>query len=274
MKSKLKSLLASLVALCMVFMFVSPNMTYADGETDQTSAVVEDTAVEVTDEIEDEDVPTGPVEGTEEDAEDKEGDEEDIEEDEEDTEEDAEDTPEKKLFTDVPENHWAFNVIHELRDKNIVKGMSDTQFAPANQMTRAEFVTLLVNTLELTAEGPSIFEDVSADAWYGKTVQAAFEAGIVKGMSETKFAPNKNITREEMATMILQAYEVKKGEKVEEASEAVFADGEQISTWAKNNVNKVVAVGLMRGRGQDQFAPKGITNRAEGAQVIFNLLNQ
>ncbi|MEW9124410.1 MAG: S-layer homology domain-containing protein, partial [Thermotaleaceae bacterium] len=198
------------------------------------------------------------------------------EEDEEVNEEDEEvnEEDDKKLFSDVQENHWAFNVIHELRDKNIVKGISETEFAPAKLMTRAEFVTLLVNSLELEAVEKSKFTDVAENAWYANTVQAAYEAGIVKGMSETTFAPNKSITREEIATMILKAYELKQGQAVEESSEAAFIDEAQISGWAKENINKVVASGLMMGRAVDQFAPQGITTRAEGAQVIYNLLNK
>ncbi len=263
-------------------MFISPNMVYAEaGENTVTIETGLDETVnkETPELVDDQDVPAGEaVEGEDqedEEAEDQEGEEAEDQEDEEAEDQEGEgETSERKLFTDVPENHWAFNVIHELSDKDIVKGMSETTFAPAKQMTRAEFVTLLVNTLELEATETSKFVDVAVDAWYANTVQAAYEAGIVKGMSETHFGPNKNITREEMATMILQAYELKKGEGVADAEEATFADGGQISAWAKENVNKVVTVGLMKGRAEDQFAPKGITNRAEGAQVIFNLLNK
>ncbi|WP_169833035.1 S-layer homology domain-containing protein [Geosporobacter ferrireducens] len=296
MKKKIRTLLVSLITLSMVFMFITPNMVYAEiaeevtaEETETTDSTNEEEVneeevdeeeideeevdeEEVDEEVDEEEVDEEEVD--EEEVDEEEVDEEEVDEEEVDEEEIDEETPERKLFTDVPENHWAFDVIHELRDKDIVKGMSETEFAPAKQMTRAEFVTLLVNTLGLEATGSSRFVDISENAWYANTVQAAYEAGIVKGMSETHFAPNKNITREEMATMILQAYELKIGEKVEDAEEATFADEEQISAWAKENVNKVVAVGLMKGRAEDQFAPKGITNRAEGAQVIFNLLNK
>lgn len=250
----------------MVFMFITPNMVYAEVAEEVTAEETETTDI-INEEADGEEVDGEEVDGEKVDGEKADGEEAD-------GEEADEETPERKLFTDVPENHWAFNVIHELRDQEIVKGVSETEFAPAKQMTRAEFVTLLVNTLGLEATGNAKFVDISANAWYAGTVQAAYEAGIVKGMSETHFAPNKNITREEMATMILQAYELKIGGKVEATEEATFADGEEISEWARENVNKVVAVGLMKGRAEGQFAPKGITNRAEGAQVIFNLLNK
>ncbi|RKP54001.1 hypothetical protein D7Z26_11465 [Cohnella endophytica] len=177
-----------------------------------------------------------------------------------------------KAFVDVPAKFWAYNAIVELAAKQIVNGTSPSTYEPNRLVTRAEFATLLVNALKLTKEAPIKFVDVPTNAWYAKSVAIAFQAGIVKGKSPTTFDPNGKITREEMVTMLMQAYEVKTGKKLGQYTDSPFKDMNSVSSWAANYVKAAADLKLVNGRAPGQFAPKGVTTRAEAAQVIYNLV--
>ncbi|OBZ13143.1 S-layer homology domain-containing protein [Bacillus sp. FJAT-26390] len=176
-----------------------------------------------------------------------------------------------KSFTDVPSSHWASAVIKELAAKQIVTGTSAAAFEPARSVTRAEFTSLLVRVLKLTDEGASTFTDVNATAWYANDINKAVKAGLIQGRSALTFAPAEQITREELAVLVLRAYELKSG-AAQETSHPAFKDASQISAWAVKDVNKAAALGLLQGRTTGLFVPKGISNRAEAAQVIYHLL--
>lgn len=180
-----------------------------------------------------------------------------------------------KEFMDVNRDYWAAEVIKDLSAQHIIKGVSDHQFAPRQHVTRAEFTALLVRALKLTASAdPSIllFDDVTNEDWFSETVLIAVEAGIVKGISDTQFAPNKVMTREEMAVMLTKALRIKKIHRTTSEFTVDFSDDSQISEWAREYVNQAIAEGLLIGRDQNRFSPKGLTTRAESAQAIYNLL--
>lgn len=176
-----------------------------------------------------------------------------------------------KSYSDVPERHWASAVIQELTAKHIVQGISPENFGPELNVSRAEFTAMLVRHLNLKSSQPIIFNDVAADSWYAQHVAAAYENGIVQGTNAESFEPNKAITREEMAAMIVRVYEKVSGRKTESA-EVRFADGGEVADWAKASVQGAVKAGLMVGRSENSFAPKGVTTRAEASQALYNLL--
>ncbi len=178
----------------------------------------------------------------------------------------------KKTFIDVPVDNWAEKAIASMTAKHVTEGINAQQFAPSKETTRAEFVSMLVRALGLEASGKSAYSDVKADAWYASAIAAASEAGIAAGRSETEFAPNEVITREEMALMLVHAYEVKTGKKL--SGSASFADADKISPWALQAIEAAAANGLLNGRSQQQFVPKQTATRAESAQAVYNLLNK
>ena len=116
------------------------------------------------------------------------------------------------------------------------------------------------------------FTDVAAGSWYEDAIGAAADAGLVNGMTEDKFAPNEKITREQMAVMLVRAYEWKLGTQTS-GSAVQFTDNAQISGWAQEAVQKAVAMGLMVGRGNQQFAPAHTATRAESAEVMYRMMN-
>ncbi|NOU63993.1 hypothetical protein GC096_08140 [Paenibacillus sp. LMG 31461] len=178
-----------------------------------------------------------------------------------------------KNFKDVPNVHWAKNVITELASRHIVTGTSSTDFEPERQITRAEFTALLVRALHLTDNGNSNFSDVSVSDWFYPEVSTAVKSGIVEGKSETTFAPHASITREEMVAMLMRAYE-KQHSNAAMSSVTAFDDEDAISSWATTYVKNARALHFVEGREGNLFIPQGVGTRAEASQVIYNFLGQ
>ncbi|MCL6601504.1 MAG: S-layer homology domain-containing protein [Paenibacillus sp.] len=177
-----------------------------------------------------------------------------------------------KMFSDVSSDNWASDVIKSMAAKHIIEGISNTEFNPQGEVTRAQFAAMITRALSLKAVSLSTFVDVNSKSWYAEAVAAVNEAGIVFGRSEDAFAPNERITREEMAVMIVRAYEYLQGSKTSETAAISFSDYSQIHDWAKNASGIAEQAGLIKGRGNKQFAPQETMTRAESAQVISNLL--
>lgn len=178
-----------------------------------------------------------------------------------------------QIFTDVPASHWASPAIGDLAAKQIVTGKTATTFEPNSNVTRAQFATMLVKALKLTAKSKSSFTDVPENAWYAEAVAAASENGLVKGIAKGKFAPNDIITREQMAVMASNALNLKAGKAITVADGRTFTDDSQISAWAKDGVNIVVDRAVMNGRGEGKFVPKAPSTRAEAAKVVHTLIS-
>jgi hypothetical protein len=159
-----------------------------------------------------------------------------------------------------------------------ISGISEQRFEPQRSITRGEFATLLVKTLGLEMIKESTkFADVAEDAWYKDSVNTAKHYGLINGISDTKFAPNEKITREQAVTMIMKAYELGSGEKlgsIVTTLEIRFKDYDQVSEWAKGLVVLVDATGMMKGRDGSVFAPMDQTTRAEAAAMLKKLFDK
>lgn len=176
----------------------------------------------------------------------------------------------RKGFNDI-ENHWAKNEIELLAGKGIITGMGDGIFKPEDKITRAQFATLIVNLLNInTEEYTGRFLDVKENDWFALFVEAAAKEGIVLG-AEGLFNPNKEITREEMALVIVRAME-HKGIVVKSVSLS-FTDKDNISSWALDSVGKAFEKGIIKGMTETKFEPKLYATRAQAAVMIYRLMN-
>lgn len=177
-----------------------------------------------------------------------------------------------KSFADLA-GHWAEQAVKELTAKHIVNGTSDTKFSPHQPLTRAQFAAMLVRALGLESTQDTTFTDVDGDAWYASAVAAASQNGLVNGRGKETFAPNAAITREELAVMLYRAYQTKgDASSLEEAPD--LKDKQKISSWALQEVNEALALGLMKGHANGMFTPQAKTTRAESAQAMLNLLDR
>ncbi len=179
-------------------------------------------------------------------------------------------------FVDVKDGDWFYGDVQYAHENNLFAGISDTEFGPNNPMTRAMLVTVLYR-----AEGePSLddeilgypFADVNAESWYGDAVYWARLNGIVKGISDEEFAPDQEISREQIAA-ILERYADFKGIATEEIGDLTqFTDAAQISDWAKENVAWAVGAELISGKGDGILDPLGNATRAEVAAILHRFI--
>ncbi|WP_199925750.1 glycosyl hydrolase 53 family protein [Paenibacillus bouchesdurhonensis] len=179
-----------------------------------------------------------------------------------------------KRFTDVPETYWAYNAVSGLASRQIVAGAPNGTYNPGTDVSRAEFAVMLARALKLEPEVMDSFADVSRDAWYYDTLSGAYQAGLVLGRNDRTFDPSAPVTRQEMAVMLMKAYALQGGAAIAQEASHSFKDAMQISDWAATAVNSAHSLGLIHGRGQEEFAPKAHLTRAEAAQVVYQLLSK
>jgi hypothetical protein len=129
-----------------------------------------------------------------------------------------------------------------------------------------------MNTLKPQGEGSALtFTDkAKIGAWAQKAVAQAIQAGIIKGYEDGTFRPNVVITRAEMATMLAKA----SGKTIESNATTGFADDKDIPAWAKASVAYVKQAGMVKGKGNNQFAPQDQATRAEAVTVLLNMSAQ
>lgn len=192
---------------------------------------------------------------------------------EEDKTEEVEDTETLPGFVDI-EDSWAKDYINILVQKQITTGVDATHFNPRAKVTRAEFATFICRAFNLEGKMEhSQFTDVDDAAWYSKYITIMSELGLINGYEDGQFRPQREITREEMVTILVKAYYYVQKEEVSiEMKELRFVDSEAISTWAIEYVKVAYALGLIEGDSINQFNPKDTATRAEIAKVIVKLL--
>ena len=155
-------------------------------------------------------------------------------------------------LVDVEKNDWFYPYVQYVTAQDYMEGIGENKFAPAMEMNRAMFVTVLYRLDEPTGvSGDSQFTDVPAGTWYTEAVNWAVKNGIVLGMGDNTFAPTASITREQMCTMMSRfvEYRAKKDNKTfkNQSEEKTFADADRISEYAKEAVKKCQLWGLMEG---------------------------
>lgn len=158
-----------------------------------------------------------------------------------------------------------------LAARGIVTGVTSDEFKPKQSVTRAEFAALLVRALGLSASASAPFLDVAESDWYAEAVAAAYEAGLVQGAAANRFLPHASITRQEMAVMLYRAKAYI--DRIPAHGQAKTAsDLDEAAGWAQEAIADMLNLGWMQGRGEDVFAPLGITRREEAAQVLAAIL--
>jgi len=174
------------------------------------------------------------------------------------------------IFTDVKESDWFHESVDYVSLRGLMNGVEDDKFAPKGTMTRAMLVTVLYR-LSGSGEvsGENTFKDVKAGQWYTDAVIWAKENGIVDGVSDTEFAPNANVTREQIATIMCR-YAKFIGCGVEEQADlAAYDDAASVSAWALESMRWANSVGLITGRTDTTLVPKGTATRAEVATILM-----
>ncbi len=178
----------------------------------------------------------------------------------------------KQSFLDVSPDYWGYESIQSLFEKGVINGYKDGSFKPENSITRAEFAKILCLAFSINEKDESIsFDDVSEDKWYFEYIDILSSLGIIKGEGKN-FYPDREITREEAATLIQRC-----GKHMKKDFDAVregisFSDDADISDYAKESIEELYKAGIIGGNGNGSFMPKEKLIRAEAAKMVDNLL--
>lgn len=175
---------------------------------------------------------------------------------------------EKKSFKDIENVQWAKESIEALCEMGIVNGVDDENFEPQRNITRAEFLKMIIMAFEVkTGSLTDDFNDVSPDDWYYDYVIAGKNAGIVTGDENGNFNPNSNISRQDMSAMLYRCM-LESGYSFDDSAKA-FNDDESINDYAHDAVSKLSGSGIVNGYDDNTFRPFGLATRAEAAKMIY-----
>lgn len=184
------------------------------------------------------------------------------------------DKGEISCFSDVKKEDWYYDSVCYAEQRRLFSGVSNTEFAPNDSLTRAMIVTVLYRAEGEPPVNKSIpFADVESGSYYEDAVIWANQNGIVNGVSETEFEPNVNITREQIAAIIYR-YAMLKNTEHESALtiRLDYADSADISDYASEAVMYCKLKGIIQGRENNKFAPKENATRAEAAAILQRFL--
>lgn len=174
-----------------------------------------------------------------------------------------------KAFGDV-NGHWASDAIAFVSSRNIFNGTSASTFSPNAGVTRGMLVKGLHNLEGNPLDGnTSHFSDVAADAWFADSVQWAVENGIVMGFGNNQFAPEKQITRAELAVMLYRYA----GSPAPSGSGLNFSDADQIGTYAHTAISWAVENGIITGTAAGTLDPNGTATRAQTSVMLMRFMN-
>ena len=172
-------------------------------------------------------------------------------------------------FTDVPETMWYYDSVYYVYAHGLMNGTAATLFSPGNPTTRGMLVTILYR-MEGSPQGAGWgpFTDVPPGAYYAQPIAWAAWNGIVNGITSTTFAPDRNVTREQMAA-ILYRYTAWKGWDVSQQGNLFqFTDWQKVQTYARTPLAWAVASGLIQGKENQRLDPGGPATRAEVATIL------
>lgn len=175
-------------------------------------------------------------------------------------------------FTDT-NNHWAEASIERWADEGVVNGYKDNSFKPDAFLSRAEFVTMIVNMFEPTAKADlSKYTDVSPNDWFYDAMAKAVAMGAIRGTSETTLSPNQPITRQEALVVLDRIINLKvvSGDKSGEEVASIddFSDSGDVADWAEKALVAFITNGYVNGYEDGTLRPEGFITRGETAKIL------
>ncbi|MEC0089234.1 S-layer homology domain-containing protein [Paenibacillus macquariensis] len=167
--------------------------------------------------------------------------------------------------------HWAKESVAQLSKKKLLSGFSDKSFKPDNGMTRAELITVISRYLNFdkTSAEKTSFKDIT-NHWASNAISTAVEKGIVAGIDATSFGPDKQVTREQMMVILVNAFELS-GDGSKHTN--TFKDNANISSWSNKAIATMVELGLVNGYNDGTIRPKDPATRAEVATILVHLID-
>ncbi len=180
------------------------------------------------------------------------------------------------FFRDVFPNHWFYESVDRAVSAGYLYGVGNGRFCPGDDVTRGQLAALLYRYSGETVFEQDLeampFEDVERGKYYAAAVAWAYSRGIVSGVDEKSFQPERGVTRQEMSRILCRYLEVSgfswdgPGEEL-----PAYADAEEIAPWAESAVKRASELGLMMGDDKGNFLPKESSARSQAAAVLMRL---
>ncbi|MCL2747262.1 MAG: S-layer homology domain-containing protein, partial [Oscillospiraceae bacterium] len=177
-------------------------------------------------------------------------------------------------FADI-QGHWSRDTVAFLASRQIVNGRPGGQFAPADQITRCEFLKLVVDSidgLDLPPAAGAAFPDVPPGAWYARQIVWAYEMGIVNGLPNGSFLPGRAVSRQDMAVIIHRLIQAMSWKLDIARAAQDFTDQDRVSGYAADAVSLLWQYGVVGGLPNGAFNPRGTASRAEAGAIVKNLM--
>jgi hypothetical protein len=165
--------------------------------------------------------------------------------------------------------HWAEYEIQSWIDKDLIKGYPDGSFKPDQNVTRAEFMTLVNRAFGYIEVAAIDYLDVQAESWYALEVAKAKAARYIIGYPDGTIKPENSISREEAAIIIWRL----KNLAYDAAAVSKYSDALNINSWSEREVGAVTSAGIMQGYPDGSFMPQEYIKRAEVVVALDNALN-
>jgi hypothetical protein len=182
-------------------------------------------------------------------------------------------TPIPLPFIDVSDLAWYFGDVYFVWANGLMIGTADDLFSPDASVTRGMIVTVLhrlAGEPDIDDDGEA-FDDVSADAWYAKAVAWARTNGIVLGVGDNLFAPDAQITRQDLTTILSRRADSAGTQLPVKREYTSFPDETEIADYAKAAAEAFFKAGIINGRDDGLFDPTGTATRAEFAAMLRRL---
>lgn len=177
-----------------------------------------------------------------------------------------------EIFSDVSKDDWYYDNISYVYASGLMNGTGNAEFSPDMPTTRAMIVTILYRLEGEPSASYSSFYDVSKDSYYAKAVAWAEKNGIVNGISPSTFAPDKEISREQLMTILYRFAEYKDYDRSSKAGLGNYTDADQIAYYANSAFQWAVATKVAAGRTEKFLSPKASATRAEVAMAFRNFI--
>lgn len=176
-------------------------------------------------------------------------------------------------FSDIA-NHWAMNDIDYVTSRGLIIGTSESTFSPNNAITHADFLMALgkLYGVKVSDYKKSSFTDIKDTDPAMPYIEWAIKSGIVQGIGSKQFSPNRNITREQMAVIMMNYTKVIKYTLPVSRQAITFTDDANISGGAKDAVYAIHQTGVISSKSNNLFGPQDNITRAEASAILHRFI--
>ena len=176
-------------------------------------------------------------------------------------------------FSDIAHCSWAWDAIGFVREKGIMVGMGEGVFAPENSLTREQLAKIIVVAFGYYDENAKCgFSDIPVDNWSQSYVASAYQNGLMVGFDSETFGYGQPMTRQDICVVMYRV--AQKNGFLFEADGDPFLDDSDISDYAKEAISKLTGALIVYGMGDRTFRPQTSVNRAQAANLIYQLMSK